>query len=384
MRKLLVLLIIVSSISTAQTYKSGWALGFSAISPRLMGDVPAEALDFGGGITINYDMDEANTFRLRSHYLMFTAKPSKFTNNAYAGGIDYLRKLVYCGDIHIYIGAGGSVYAFETKNSTNFRNDMIIGEVGAHIWLGGTYQIDSDLYLKAEMGNTTMSTDVFDGTRASGSGGLFGGSLDSYITLDLGILYYIDRGEESDICNLPSGSIKPTQQIQSPSQAMIDYDRIEDIVKRNSNDVNIDYNRIGDVVKRSVDDAFAANKAPLLKNIEESRANWVLVGINFESGASSIPSEAYPILANAAQILLTNPEIKVEIQGHTDNVGNASSNLALSRTRAEMVKAYLVSKGVAAGRITTAGFGDTRPIADNKSEQGRKLNRRIEFKVLNK
>lgn len=384
MKKLLLFIFVVSTISIAQTYKSGWALGFSAISPRLMGDIPAEALDFGGGFTINYDFDEANTIRLRSHYLMFTGKPSKFTNNTYAGGVDYLRKLVYCGDIHIFLGVGGSALAFDNKNSGNFRDDLILGEFGAHIWFGGTYQIDPDLYFKAEIGNTTISTDIFDGTRAVGNGGLFGGSLDSYITLDFGILYYVDRGEESDICNLPSGSLKPVATSQ-PAQANIDYDRIEDIVKRNvNNEAAIDYNRIGDVVKKSVNEAFADNKTPLLKNIEESRANWVLIGINFESGASTIPGEAYPILANAAQILLTNPEIRVEIQGHTDNVGSASTNLQLSRTRAEMAKAYLVSKGVAANRITTAGFGDTRPIADNKSEQGRKLNRRIEFKVLNK
>ncbi len=384
MKRILLFLLLLSTIAFPQTYKSGWALGFSLVSPRLMGDIPAEALDFGGGFTINYDIDEANVIRSRLNYLMFTASPSKFTNNTIAGGVDYLRKFVYCGDINIYLGVGGSVLAFDMANTGNYKNGQMIGELGAHIYVGGTYQIDSDMLFKAEISNTTVSTDVFDGTRLNGNGGLFGGSLDSYISLDLGILYYIDRGEVSDICNA-AATMTPVINVPEQKAADIDYERIEEIVKRNvQNPENIDYGRIGDVVKKSVNEALTAADSPLLKNIEESRSNWALIGINFGSGESLIPAEAYPLLGSAAQILLTNPGIRVEIQGHTDNLGTPESNQQLSKQRADMVKQYLLSKGVAANRITTAGLGETKPIADNKSEQGRKLNRRIEFKVLNK
>jgi len=69
--------------------------------------------------------------------------------------------------------------------------------------------------------------------------------------------------------------------------------------------------------------------------------------------------------------------LKLEIQGHTDNVGAKDANLKLSRDRADSVKAYLVKGGVVASRLTTAGFGDAQPVADNGTEEGRAQNRRV-------
>jgi OOP family OmpA-OmpF porin len=79
---------------------------------------------------------------------------------------------------------------------------------------------------------------------------------------------------------------------------------------------------------------------------------------------------------------LKNPDVKIEIQGHTDNIGSDKHNQILSLQRAETVKYYLIAKGVAANRLTTVGYGKTRPIADNKTEQGRGINRRIELKII--
>jgi OOP family OmpA-OmpF porin len=79
---------------------------------------------------------------------------------------------------------------------------------------------------------------------------------------------------------------------------------------------------------------------------------------------------------------LKNPDVKVEIQGHTDNIGSDNYNQKLSSLRAETVKNFLIAKGVAANRLTTVGFGKTKMIMDNKTEQGRGLNRRIELKII--
>lgn len=104
-----------------------------------------------------------------------------------------------------------------------------------------------------------------------------------------------------------------------------------------------------------------------------------LRGINFEFNRATLLPSSEDTLKFVAAGLLANPEIHVEISGHTDNIGSANANQLLSLRRAEAVKNYLVSRGVAANRLTTVGYGFTRPIADNRTEEGRAKNRRIEF-----
>ena len=78
-----------------------------------------------------------------------------------------------------------------------------------------------------------------------------------------------------------------------------------------------------------------------------------------------------------------NPTMRVEIAGHTDNIGTAAYNLTLSKRRAEAVKDFLTKKGIDARRIMAVGFGKSRPLASNDDEEeGRELNRRVEFKVI--
>lgn len=109
---------------------------------------------------------------------------------------------------------------------------------------------------------------------------------------------------------------------------------------------------------------------------------WTLEGIRFETGSDRIEQESLASLKEAADILRTHTRVKVEIQGHTDNVGGPAINQPLSEKRAAAVKKYLVDHGVAASRLETRGFGEKKPVAGNDSDAGRAKNRRIEFKVL--
>jgi len=92
--------------------------------------------------------------------------------------------------------------------------------------------------------------------------------------------------------------------------------------------------------------------------------------------------ESYPEIERLLKVLVDNPAIKIELAGHTDNVGNADLNRELSEQRVNTIKTYLVGKGISASRITGKGYGGTKPIADNNNEATRKLNRRVEFTIV--
>lgn len=105
--------------------------------------------------------------------------------------------------------------------------------------------------------------------------------------------------------------------------------------------------------------------------------------IHFEFGKSLIRPISYPILDDVAELLKRNTQIlKVRVEGHTDWIGSDAGNLKLSQRRAEAVRSYLIQKGVEASRLEAVGYGETRPIADNNTVQGRARNRRTEFKVI--
>jgi outer membrane protein OmpA-like peptidoglycan-associated protein len=105
----------------------------------------------------------------------------------------------------------------------------------------------------------------------------------------------------------------------------------------------------------------------------------VLEGIVFATGKADITPESESNLEKAYNTLAQNPEIAVEIHGHTDNTGSKATNMRLSQARAESVKAWLVNRGIAPERIVAKGFGPDRPVGDNDTKEGRQMNRRIEF-----
>jgi len=109
----------------------------------------------------------------------------------------------------------------------------------------------------------------------------------------------------------------------------------------------------------------------------EAKVN--LQGVTFGSGNATLTPNAKTVLDGIAEQLLAHPNVKIEIHGHTDNQGNAKANLELSERRAKAVVGYLAIKGVKMGRMTSTGFGQDNPIADNKTKEGRELNRRIEM-----
>jgi OOP family OmpA-OmpF porin len=109
----------------------------------------------------------------------------------------------------------------------------------------------------------------------------------------------------------------------------------------------------------------------------------VVRAVDFEFNSTHLTVPAQHTLDEVAAALLTQPELNVEVQGHTDSIGTESYNLGLSQRRAEAVKAYLVNRGLSATVLTAKGFGKSKPIAGNDTAEGRAQNRRVAFEVTN-
>lgn len=118
-------------------------------------------------------------------------------------------------------------------------------------------------------------------------------------------------------------------------------------------------------------------------NVEFEDTKFELKGVTFETGKADLKTSSYGILNNTVKGLQKFDSVKVEIEGHTDNVGGEEYNMKLSQDRANSVRDYLVGKGIQAERISAVGYGYSSPRADNESESGRAQNRRIEIRILN-
>jgi outer membrane protein OmpA-like peptidoglycan-associated protein len=105
--------------------------------------------------------------------------------------------------------------------------------------------------------------------------------------------------------------------------------------------------------------------------------------IQFEVNKADVKPVSYPLLDEVVTVMKANPQIdSVQIEGHTDTTGAADYNTKLSQQRAEAVMKYIVSKGIAASRLTAKGFGPEKPIAANDTPDGQEMNRRVEFNIV--
>ena len=117
-----------------------------------------------------------------------------------------------------------------------------------------------------------------------------------------------------------------------------------------------------------------------LEPLEEGKV-FKLNNVLFHRATANLIDSSYAELDVVYRMMMDNPDISIELSGHTDNVGNARKNVELSQQRVEVVKQYLVDRGISEDRITGKGYGGSQPIASNKTEETRRLNRRGEFKI---
>lgn len=346
--------------------KESWSFGFGGSYIYNMTEQYNRGEDnFGGFLSIQKNLTEhvglrlKGTFGLMSGTVNVGAAKVKVTSTNVGGNVDLVYYLSPCEPVspYFFVGVPFLYSMFDNQQPPkDIKNNFDWG-IGAG--MGSEFRIGENWKLKAELGYMTYSNTMQFGVRGVQSNGILGTPMDANLLMDFGFLYYFGYGEKSNLCQMYEGV-----------NANIDYGKIEEIIKKYATEpADVDYNRIEEIVKKHKSVAAMGEQ------------NWVLIGVNFDFNKSSLRQESFPILYHAAEILLTHPDVSVEIQGHTDNVGSDSYNKKLSLARANSVKDFLVSKGVAASRITTVGMGESNPISDNKTNDGRMLNRRIEFKV---
>lgn len=136
-----------------------------------------------------------------------------------------------------------------------------------------------------------------------------------------------------------------------------------------------------EVLNGYLDDDGCPDEALLRVRVTKTRVE-VTGGIGFEDGLVQLLAESLPALDDVVRVLLDSPEMKLRIESHTDSSGSDSENLSLSEGRATIIRRYLETNGIGEGRLTAAGFGETRPIDTNRTESGRERNRRVELHIV--
>lgn len=364
---LLFLTLIASNNLFAQLAESSWSFGFGGTYPRMMAvwsKAYSGTANYGGYLSLQRNFSENVAVRLLGNYNYmetiydFPTAVNTESVSLISASLDMLYYLSPCDPISPYMGVGLAGIYFKPKNAFEANlNDNFL-EYQMNLRAGAEWKISNDWRVVTEAGYFTPSSNKLDGENDTHEHkGLFGTNCDTYMTFNLGFLYYFSKGSPSAKCDMYSGLT-----VGSSLQNQLTAEDVEKIVKENLPK---------EVVKEVV----------VEKPIPTKDKKWVLVGVNFELNSAVITKESFPILLNAVQVLTEHPDLQIEIRGYTDNTGSEEYNLSLSERRAKAVKDYLVANGVSSSRLQVKGFGESNPISDNNTREGRSLNRRIEFKV---
>src|SRR6266566_4007377 len=334
-----------------------------------------------GSLVLNMGSDR-NLFYILGGYtrLSFSNNPSySFTDNAVHGAIG---DRIFFGDRVALRVEGRAIYSPSSGfTGTSSWAGHIVGSAGLSIFTGPSGFRDADLDGVAD------KNDKCPGTPAGAAVDAQGCPRDS----DRDGVY-----DGIDACpNTPAGATVD----HSGCPVDSDHDGVPDGIDKCPNTpVGTEVDSVGcqratDSDGDGVDDTkdkcpgtaagtkVDASGCPIL--FTEARTPVVLRGVTFETGRSALKPDSYTILDIVAASLVANPDIKIEIAGHTDNTGSAATNTRLSQARAAAVQAYLASKGVAPQRMVAKGYGPSQPVAPNTTAAGRAQNRRVELRQTN-
>lgn len=369
MKKIIVLFVLITQsifaqVDSVQVYKTSWYLGGSLMYPRYM-SISAQSIaehnNFGLGLHLGYNITEHFGFRLTPNYVLLQStwtRPNNISEENYVNmftiNLEAIYNILPCEIISPFILVGYGATFYKSSNPYAF---YLSPNHSIHDWqdgyqatlgIGAEYKMMDEVSLKAEFNYVTASNNRIDGNLSiNESKGLLQSNGDTYMTLNLGAIWYFSRGEKSKICQPFS---------------------IREVIKE-----------IPVEVEKVVIDTVYIDRV-IEKAIKE-RESFVLENVRFKFDQDVLTNEGEIILQNVANVMNKYPSEKFEILGHTDSWGTDEYNLDLSKRRALSVKRYLIKMGVDSTRLFTAGCGERMPIADNSTSNGRAINRRIEFSI---
>lgn len=361
LRRISILLVLLINVSLfSQAYDSKWGVGVGGVYPRFFsvsGDNYSGNNNYGGYFSIERYFNESVSLRGLFNYLHIESNYNRFPGdpvqthqlNQFAGNLDVIYKFIPCRSVSPYLVFGFGVTSFKNKNSFNPDVDKNYFGYQANFGLGVEWGLSNNLSIKTEAMYRTASNNKIDGNERinENSKGVFGGNGDTYGSVDLGVIWYFDLGEKSDLCDkCPEG--------------------VREVVVRDT----IYVDRVKEVKKIIVDTVY----------VEKPN----LFGVNFKFDKYNLSPESYPILDHAVETLNAFPDMTILISGHTDSYGTNQYNDKLSENRVNTVYNYLISRGINPNRIEKKWYGEEKPIRPNDSDLDRAFNRRVEIKVLSK
>lgn len=364
LKTLTLLLIFGMGVSQAQTAVNSWALGFGLTYPRLYSaNITTLNTNWGAYLSLQRNFSEHVGLRLKGGYSNVNGEWSdaigtkiKSSTDLITADLDLVFFVVPCAPVSPYLFAGvGGNYKSTSNPQTAYPDDNKFGSQ-LNVGLGAEFKFSPIWAVVAEFGYHVTNNSELEGTIVP----IEINGHDSYMALSLGFNYLFTKGEPSEQCE----ECNPCEGLSGEA---VDYNRIEDMIKK-----HIPVEIVKEVVKEVYIDKYI---------ITAAEDKLVLVGVNFAFDKSDLLPESYPVLDRGVKLLNGRPDVKVEIQGYTDYTGTDEYNQELSVRRAETVREYLILRGIAADRLSVVGFGKGNPIADNTTDEGRALNRRIVFRI---
>ena len=370
MKKFFIMLALMLTIGIgaiqAQTVTDSWAFGIGISYPRFSSvNITSLNSNYGAYFSVQRNFSENVGLRLKAGYSHIEGQWTDSTLNLVKentslirGDLDLLYYLVPCAPVspYLYAGVGGNYKKITNGQTGNPDNNKFGSQL--NVGLGAEFKINPSWTIVTEFGYHVTNNSELEGTIVPTE---INGR-DSYIVLSVGINLFFGKGEPSKQCETcPCPGIAP---VMKEMKDMTDYNKIEDMIVKHIPK---------EVIKDILVDKYI---------VAVSNDRIVLVGVNFAFDKSDLLPESYPVLDKAVKLLNNKPDVNVEIEGYTDYIGTDAYNQQLSVERAQTVQAYLISKGIAAGRLSTVGYGKGNPVANNATDEGRAMNRRIVFRIL--